>query len=358
MNFMLDTPSRRIAFAIGISMLLHGLLLWVPDIELPQLKTSLPALVAKLEALPNAPAKSRPKRKASSAPKPVPEIEPARQDAPAEDIPLAASAVAATSAVAAVSTVAAANEIALASAPAAAETLAQSGSTNVVERPRLPRRAQLIFSVNQGTSDFKIGEVMHTLEIENGHYVLQSVTETIGLAKLIKTYKITQYSSGSYSAAGLQPEQFFEERADRLATLRNTVEFDHAEQLARFSHGGVAALPPDTQDILSILYQFPPLAHAETVTTFVSNGKKVERYEFEIAANEDIQTAMGKLRTVRLRKLHLPNEEGLEFWLALEYRLFPVKMRIIERNGEISGEVVITDIRAEFEEEMKQDADH
>lgn len=355
---MLDTPSRRIAFTIGISVLLHGLLLWVPNIELPQFKVSLPPLVAKLEALPNAPAKPVPKRKISSAPKPVPEVEPVRQDTPAEDIPLAASAVAATSAVAAVSAAAAANEIASASAPTATETLAQSGSTNVVERPRLPRRAQLIFSVNQGTGDFKIGEVMHTLEIENGRYVLQSVTETVGLAKLIKTYKITQYSSGSYSEEGLQPEQFFEERADRLATLRNTVEFDHAEQRARFSHGGEAALPPDTQDILSILYQFPPLANAETVTTFVSNGKKIERYEFEIAANENIQTTMGELRAVHLRKLHLPNEEGLEVWLALEYRLFPVKMRIIERNGEISGEIVITDIRAEFEEETKQDADH
>lgn len=359
MNFMLDTPSRRIAFTIGISVLLHGLLLWIPDIKLPQFKASLPPLVAKLETLPNAPAKPKPKRKISSAPKPVPEVEPARQDTPAEDIPLAASAVATANEVAAASAVAAvANEIAAVSAPAATEALAQSGSTNVIERPRLPRRAQLIFSVNKGTGDFKIGEVMHTLEIENGRYVLQSVTETVGLAKLIKTYKITQYSSGSYTEEGLQPEQFFEERADRLATLRNTVEFDHAEQRARFSHGGEAALPPDTQDILSILYQFPPLANAETVTTFVSNGKKIERYEFEIAANEDIQTTMGELRAVHLRKLHLPNEEGLEVWLALEYRLFPVKMRIIERDGEISGEIVITDIHAEFEEETKQDADH
>lgn len=355
---MLDTPSRRIAFAIGISMLLHGLLLWVPDIELPHFKSSLPPLVAKLQALPNAPAKLKPKRKASPAPKPEPEVKPVPQAEPAEDTPLAASAAAATSAVAAVSVVAAANEVASASAPAAAETLAQPESDSVVERPPLPRRAQLKFAVYQGTGDFKIGEVMHTLEIDDGHYVLQSVIETVGLAKLFKTYKLTQYSSGSYFKQGLQPEQFFEERADRLGTQRSTVELNHATQRAFFSHGGEAALPPDTQDILSILYQFPPLAHAEMVTTFVSNGKKIERYEFEVTANEDIHTAMGELHTVHLRKLHQPNEEGLEVWLALEYRLFPVKMRIIERNGEISGEILITDIRAEFEEEMKQDVDH
>jgi hypothetical protein len=156
----------------------------------------------------------------------------------------------------------------------------------------------------------------------------------------------------------LQPEQFFEERAERLSTQRNTVEFDHAAQRARFSRGGDAVLPPDTQDILSILYQFPPLANTETVAIFVSNGKKIERYEFEIAANENIQTAMGELRTVHLRKIHQPDEEGLDIWLAQEYRLFPVKLRIIDRDGEISGESVITDIRAEFEKETKQDVDH
>lgn len=341
MTFLPDTVARRIGFALAISLLLHGLLLWAPNIKLPQFRSSLPPLAAKLVALPNAPAtpskhKIRPAPKAEAAPQATPAID----DAPVEDIPLAASSVPA------------------ASAPPATETLAQSESVKVVERPPLPRRAQLVFAANKGTSDFKIGAVVHKLELDDGRYILQSVSETVGLAKLFKSYKLTQYSSGSYSQQGLQPEQFFEERADRLGTQRNTVELNHAAQRAYFSHGGEAPLPLDTQDILSILYQFPPLDRAELVTASVSNGKKIESYEFEVATNEIIHTAMGELRTVHLRKLHQPNEEGLEVWLALEYRLFPVKMRIIERNGEISGEIVITDIRAEFEGGTKQDADH
>jgi hypothetical protein len=319
---------------------------------LARFESSLPPLVAKLEALPSTPAKPRPKHRVRSAPTPEGKAAPAPQAAPIEEPQLAASAVAAASAVPA------ADEVAAASAPTAAGATAQSEAESTVERPPLPHRAQLIFAVNKGTSDFKIGEMMHTLEIDDGHYVLESVTETVGLAKLFKTYKITQYSSGSYSRQGLQPEEFFEERADKLSTQRNTVEFDHVTQLARFSHGGEVALPPDTQDILSILYQFPPLEHREVVTIFVSNGKKIERYEFEIAADEDLHTALGDLHTVHLRKMHQPNEEGLEIWLALEYRLFPVKMRIIERSGEVSGEIVVTAIHAEFEEEPKKDVDH
>lgn len=366
MSFKQYSPTCHIAFAIGISVLLHSLLLWVPNIELAPYKSSLPPLVAKLEALPGIPAKHIPNRKVSPAPK---HKAIKHQTTPAQDIPLAASSVAEAGSVAEASSVVEASSVAeassiaeassaAASTPPATETLAQSESVNTFERLTLPRRAQLTFAVFKGTSDFKIGEVTHTLEINDGHYELQSVTETVGLAKLVKAYKLTQYSSGSYSKEGLQPEYFFEERAERLGTQRNTLELDHTAQQARFSHGGVTVLPPDTQDILSILYQFPPLAHAKTVPIIVGNSKKIEHYEFEIADNEDIRTAMGKLHTVHLRKLHQPNEDGLEIWLALEYRLFPVKMRIIERNGEISGESIITDMRAEFEEETNKDVNH
>jgi len=217
-----------------------------------------------------------------------------------------------------------------------------------VERPLLPHRAQLTFAVNKGTSHFQIGETIHTLEIDDGHYVLQSVTKTVGMARLFKDYQLTQYSSGSYNQQlGLQPERFFEERYEKTGSQRTTVEFDRAAQRAHFSQGAEAVLPPDMQDILSVMYQFPPLVNTEIVAVSVSNSKKIERYEFEITTNEEIDTALGKLQTTHLRKLHRPNEDGLEIWLAQEYRLFPAKIRIIERNGDISGEIIITDIRVE-----------
>ncbi len=336
MNLKLDTTSRRLAFAVGISVLLHSLVLWGPDIRLPSFKPKLPTLTAKLEALPAATAKRKPKRKAKPAP-PKPAPEPAPQASPTPETLLAASAPSA------------------ASAPVESEPLAAAADKPAV-RPPLPKRAQLTFAVNKGTSHFRVGEAVHTLEIDDGHYILQAVTKTVGLAKLFKSYELTQYSSGSYSKYGLQPEEFFEERKDRLDTLRYTAEFDHAAQRVRFSHGGEVALPPDTQDILSVLYQFPPLKGVESTSVSVSNGRKIEHYEFEIATNEEIDTPLGKLLTVRLSKLHAPNEEGLVIWLAMEYRLFPVKMRFIEKNGEVSAEAVITDIRVSEEQGVTSDA--
>ena len=347
MNLKPDTTPRRFAFAVVISLLLHSLILWLPGIRMPHFKSTLPPIVAKLEALPTASAihkakyKTRPsKQKTAPVPSTEAELPPEAVQTAASN-PVAADALAADSAPVTVSE------------PVATESLAAE-TRKAAERPPLPKRAQLTFNIYWGTG--LVGEAVHTLEIDNGHYVLYAVTRTVGLTRLFKSYELTQHSSGTYGKYGLQPEQYFEERKESSGTLRNTVEFDRTAQIAHFSNGKAIALPPDTLDFLSNIYQFPPLQGATIAPVSVSNGKKIEHYDFEISSNEEIETPMGKLLTVRLHKLHGPGEEGLEIWLARQYRLFPVKMRFIEKNGDVTGEAVITDIRVSEEQGVRNDA--
>ncbi len=351
-KFRLDSTPRRIVFAILVSVLVHGLILWGPNVRLPHFESSLPALTARLEKLPSAPpAKPGPKRKRKPAipktvPAPVPKTETAAMPQPPA---LAASAPVAAS------SVAAANAPVAASAPAETNTLAAE-SNKPADRPPLPKHARLTFAIYMGTSHFRVGETVHTLDINDGRYVLKATTSTVGIAKLFKSYKLNQYSNGSYGPDGLQPELFTEERIERSGTQRNAVEFDHTAQRAQFSNGVDMALPPETQDILSEMYQFPPLAHTEIAEVSVCNGKKIENYRFKVAVNETIDTPLGKLLTVHLHKMHAANEEGLDIWLAREYRLFPVKMSLTERNGEVSGEALITEIRVSEEDGERKNA--
>ena len=348
MNLKLDTTTRRFAFAVAISLLLHGLILWLPGIRMPHFESTLPPIVAKLEPLPTAPARHKTKRRIRPAAQKTPPVPPTQAEPPAENTQLAASNPVAAEELAAASAPETVSE------PVATETLATE-TRKADERPLLPKHAQLTFNIYWGAG--LVGEAVHTLEIDNGRYVLYAVTRTVGLTRLFKSYELTQHSSGTYGKYGLQPEQYFEERKESSSsTLRNTVEFDRAAQLAHFSNGKEMALPPDTLDFLSNIYQFPPLQGATIAPVSVSNGKKIEHYDFEITPNEEIETPMGKLLTVRLHKLHNPNEEGLEIWLARQYRLFPVKIRFIEKNGDITGEAVITDIRVSEEQGEKSDA--
>lgn len=358
MKFRLDSTPRRIVFAILVSVLVHSLILWGPNIRLPRFESSLPALTARLEALPSEPpAKPRPKiKRKPAAPKTVPGPVPKTEMAASEKLPAsAASAPVAASAVAAASEPEAASAPVAASAPIAAKTLAAE-SNRTTDRPPLPKHAQLTFAIYMGTSHFRVGETVHTLDINDGRYVLKATTSTVGIAKLFKSYKLNQYSNGSYGPDGLQPELFTEERIERIGTKRNAVEFDQTAHRAQFSNGIDMALPPETQDILSVMYQFPPLAHTEIAEVSVCNGKKIENYRFEVAVNETIDTPLGKLLTVHLHKMHAANEEGLDIWLAREYRLFPVKMSLTESNGEVSGEALITDIRVSEEDGVRKNA--
>lgn len=349
---LIATPARRISLTVAISVLLHGLVLWLPEVHLPEHELKLPPLIAKLEPLPKLSAKiAHPKPKPKVRPKPQPE--PVVQSVPevpiAENIPVPASAIEPASAPLAAS----APEPA--SAPVAAEPVPPAPVVTEVmpqepQRPPLPKHARLNFSVYQGKGNFKIGESIHALEIADGRYTLKASIQTTGLVGVLKSYRMVQTSSGSATQYLLKPEIFTEEITESSGKKSNRAEFDWTSHTIHFSNGSEAKLPPQAQDILSILYQFPPMPQqVEIISIYIGTGKKFEEYRFEIVLEEPLETAMGTLQTVHLRKLHTANEEGLDIWFAQEYRLLPVKVRHTDRDGKITAEAIITDIRVSDE---------
>lgn len=316
----LDHPASRVVLAIALSLLIHAALLFGPRlIELEPAETPLPPLIARLEPLP------RP------APEPVPRPRPKPSAAPLST--------------AAEQPAAAAQEVE--EAPPAEEAPAAEEATAVEQHaPPLPRHAQLTFTVYKGT-DFAVGEARHRLEIgdDNG-YTLQVDMNTTGIASFFKTFEMSQRSSGTVSSLGLRPDVFSENRVTAKGNQAVTAQFDWENSRLTFSNGNHAILPEQAQDILSFLYQFSQLPlHRSTLPLHVSNGKKLESYELTIGEEEQLQTRFGQIRALPLRKIHAPGEEGLDIWLGLEYRLLPVKIRQIDRNGGIAGEMVISDIR-------------
>lgn len=331
MTLSLGTPGRRIAFALLLSALAHALLIWLPDLELPHFQPQLPQLTAKLEPLPNIAARPSPKKRKSK---------PVTLPAPPENIsaPLPASAVdlaePATSAPAETDTL---ESLPVAAAPTPPPTFAH---------PQLPKHAQLHFEVRKGVDGFKVGEVLHQLNIVDGRYTIESAMQTSGLARLFKSYNLNQTSNGSVSAAGLRPDGFSEEKNDSGRAQTVTAIFDWDAHRLYFSEGGESPLTDHVQDSLSILYQLSQLPlKVEIVPVTISNGKKQENYKLEVATNETLSTALGELHTVHLRKMHAAGEAGLEIWLSMEYRLLPVKVQYLEPDGSVVASITITDIR-------------
>lgn len=335
MKPLTGSPLQRIFAAIALSALAHGLLLWqLPEINLAANAELLPLLQAKLEPLPRL-ARRPVARKPIAKPS-------ARHRAKAQ--PAAAPSPSITAVTGpATSSVAAEPVAAEPDSPVPAVTAAE-------EPPLLPRHAQLHFAVQYGSGTFKVGEASHILENIDGHYTLHAVTQTTGLVGVFKNYHLDQTSSGSVSRQGLRPASYAEVKTDSSGTQTATAGFDWDAKKIHFADGGESPLTEQAQDALSLPYQLSQLPmNLASLPIALSNGKNINQYYIAVGDEGTIHTAMGELRTVALHKVHGANEDGLIIWLALDYRLLPVKILYLDKSGEVSANMVITDIRVSDE---------
>ncbi len=333
-KFLIEQPAGRIALAIALSLLIHAVLLFGPNlVELQPVEALLPPLTAKLEPLPAV--KPAPKPKPPVRHKRKPELPPA---------PLAAATISQPD------TPAVPEE----AAPPVEEVAPPAEKAPVAEEAPpahpLPKHAQLNFIIYKGT-DFPVGQAHHRLEIKDDNsYTLQVGINTTGIIRLFKTFAMDQQSSGTISAAGLRPDEFSEGRVSDRGKQTLNARFDWQNKQLNFANGNQAVLPEHAQDVLSFLYQLSqlPLDQA-TISMYISNGKKLDKYELAVGEEEYILTRNGKMRALPLRRVRQPGEEGLEIWLGLEYRLLPIQIRSIDRNGEIAGQMTVSDIRVSEE---------
>ena len=305
----LRTPTRRIVFAIVLSALTHAAILWLPHIQLPHDKVQLPPLTARLEPLP------KPLTQPDAKPEPVNPITKSGDGVSSKPINNTADTM---------------------------KEMEKSAATH-----QFPRHVQLTFVVYKDAGVFRVGEIRHQLDIHKDRYILKANRQTAGLTSLLNNDQLIQASRGKIGAQGLQPETFKEEKITGSGKQGMKTTFDWAAQKLRFSHGGETALPADTQDTLSFMYQLSQLPmNREIIPLSVSDGTHLEKYQIEIGMEEDVATPMGKLRALHLRKMHTRDEAYFEIWLGLEYRLLPVKFRQVDDSGGVVEEFVISDIRA------------
>lgn len=336
MSLIPTSSLARISLAIAASLLLHGLLVFVPITPPAPVEPPLPPLMAKLEPMPAHVTPPNPVR-----PKPQPKPRPAPVAAPIAELSVPP--------VAAPEAIPSSDELAEAGNSAAVQDLPPATVAPTPPAPPahpLPKHAQLKFTVYKGTG-FVIGEAVHRLEVsDDQHYVLSVKVNTTGLVGMLKKFNLTQTSSGRYLVSGLQPEKFSEVKTTSNGIEQVQADFSWATETLNFSSGSTVPLPSQSQDFVSFLYQLSQLPlEQNSLPIFISNGKKLERYELAIGAEQDIDTPIGKIRALPFRKVHALHEEGLEVWLGLEYRLLPVKITQFDRDGSVLGEMVINDIR-------------
>lgn len=320
---------RRLLAALGFSLLLHATVVGSPGWRLPFLNEPEPSgtleahLAPKPAPLPQSPpaAEVRPEPRPEpklAAKKPRPPRPAPAESPPAEPVAHAAAAEAAT-----------APDPAPASSPVAAPSQ--------VESP-WPRQGRIRFAVVRGEGELgmQIGQSTHTWQHDGATYVLRSVTETTGLAALFRTIRIVQSSEGTLAAEGLVPQTFSVERNGRPAE-RARFDWIGMKVVLDPGKGGRREVPlaAGAQDILSQIYQIALAGTAARIELMIATGKNYGRYAYEAVADEKLATPFGELRTWHVRTPALPGEQAMELWLASDYRNLPMRIRFIDRKGDV-----------------------
>lgn len=215
--------------------------------------------------------------------------------------------------------------------------LAALAAAAVEGAPRIPVPAHVAVTHNVSRNGIHIAVVKERFQSGEGRYHIVSESASVGLFALIQPRPAVLTSAGRLAEDGLHPEQFEGSRGAN-DPRRVTAEFDWAGASLALMHDGRhenLELPPNTQDRLSIMYQFMFYSyHGRRAIAFpMTNGRKLDRYRYAIKGEVEIETPLGRMTTLHLVKQREPGDSETEIWLAPQHLYLPVKMVIVESDG-------------------------
>lgn len=198
----------------------------------------------------------------------------------------------------------------------------------------LPRSGRIEYALQAGDKGMILARTVHEWHHDGKHYVLSGEMQAVGLAALFKRDKVVQRSEGLIDRNGLKPVRF---RFDRGAGDIQSVALDWRRMTATVTDKRELPITRGTQDGLSIFYQAGrgPVP-AEGLEMDMVSGRKVERYAFDWRGEETIAIPAGEYRAWRVRIRATSGDPDLkEVWLATSAAYLPVKIRTVDRKGEV-----------------------
>lgn len=222
--------------------------------------------------------------------------------------------------------------------PAAPDAVAEAPPS---EQGLLPASGEITYELFFGTDKFSVGRSVQTWSIDESTYRLTSLSETTGLARLIKPYQYAYVSEGRVEAGDLRPESFSVRRG-REGERQATARFDWARReltLGPIATPRTVPLQNGTHDLLSFIYQLARKPIAPGRMEFVlTTGTKVETFVLEVGADEQLDLPLGLVRAIPVKQIGAPGEERMELWLAYEAPRLPLRIRFFDRAGKMTIE--------------------
>lgn len=198
--------------------------------------------------------------------------------------------------------------------------------------------SSIVASYDVYKGGIKLAQIDEIYTRQKDHYTLVSTTRPVGLLAIFKPGKILIKSNGLLNEKGLQPLHFSDQRENDEGRNRSA-EFDwNAGKLTLINHKerSVFPLPEGTQDRLSAMYQFMflSLAKTETLSFHMTNGNKVDIYNYRVTPGQNVSVPLGKFKGLYVASVPEADASRTEIWLVEDPISFPYKMVITDKDGE------------------------
>jgi len=197
---------------------------------------------------------------------------------------------------------------------------------------RAPAPQEISASYHVLMNGAHVAVMNESFEARDNAYRIVSESSAVGLLALFERQPLRFVSTGQVTASGLRPRHF-EGRRGEADRRQVRAEFDwQAGQLALTHDGRIETLPlpPDTQDRLSMMYQFMfrRFQDPRRLDFAMTNGRKLDRYRYIIRAGVEIDTPLGRMKT-----LHLVKQRGKVFQVCEDHVVRAIG-RPIETNSD------------------------
>lgn len=346
---MRTNPPKRLLAAATLSMAAHAALLGGIPVSAPEPAAPLLTLNARLEPLPPAPqAKPEPAapRKAQPTPQPPQRVAALPRTVTSEPViipepmpyaePLTSPEAGAP--------------------PAAAETAVVASAEPTMFRepetpplPGFPRKGRITYLLTMGPDQSPVGRTVQSWEFEGERYMAASQSESTGLVELFRPHRYRYLSQGSIVADGLRPDRFLAsiKRGSRSEEAQAVFNWDEKRlRLGRLPQQTTVELPAGSQDWISFTYNLAlSLPAPGRITLPFTRGSRLEMVSFDVLPAEPIETPLGRLFAVPVVQVRTAGQESMALWLASDYRNLPVRIRFFNREGELSGEQLVSEIQ-------------
>jgi len=203
----------------------------------------------------------------------------------------------------------------------------------------LPERFSARYTLSAG--NMTLGETTWSLEPMDGdRYLYQSVSKPSGIMALWRPDRIVERSEWRYRDDRLQPLDYSYERSGGRKDRHVRIAFDWKRGLARNSLRGNAwemELPEGALDKLNyVLALMRDLANGKRDIRYeVADGGHLKNYQLDVLREDRIETSLGSLDTVVVRRERKGKKRVTTLWCAPALSFLPVKIEHREPDGNI-----------------------